>query len=188
MFHGDLLHAVKCLIPSRASGKTINKWRNEMRVCIFFSQSRTVDNSLNLDTCSGSAEEAENYVCRLSLGQLFVYLSLHVCKCVFVYLAIPVILFNVFQLFVCARKCYTKSSQTDPVLFNVSLNWLFLCIFYQRHFSIWHVLTACRYMNVCLYLCMCSVVAPPASLQALGLMTAPLFSVRKRTALCVSEE
>lgn len=55
----------------------------ETKLVYFLFPVSTVDYSLNLDTCSGSAEEAENHLCGPLPGGLYAYLSLSVCVCVF---------------------------------------------------------------------------------------------------------
>lgn len=143
--------------------------------CILFSL--TVDYSLNLDTCSGSAEEAENYLFRPLLCGVFVYLSLYMCMCMFVYSVLRVMLFLFFVYVFITVKSYKRHCL-------MCVPWparrMCLCAFCHRSHTVWRVSTACVCMDLCLYqyMCMCSLVAQPASWQALGLLTAPLLPVK----------
>lgn len=68
-----------------------------------------------------------------------------------------------------------------------------LCVFCHRSRAVWHISKACACMDLCLYrrlcgwmcVCVCSLVAQPASQQALGLLTAPPLPVNhKNSSMC----
>ncbi len=88
----------------------------------FFFSVSTVDYSLNLDTCSGSAEEAENHLCGPSPGGLYMYFSM----CVFVFSVIKVMLFSVCFCSSCVGVL--QLSLFRHVVQSVSLDLVCMCL------------------------------------------------------------